>query len=187
MNKGLGVLLGVLAVILLIAVSLGSSYNNMVRLSENVDSKYSDISVQLKRRADLIPNLIEVVKGYSKYERDTFEEVVKLRNGDYDDLSNDEKINTNEKLSKGIRNIMALAEDYPELKANESFLQLNSDLASLEDEIAQSRKYYNAVVRDYNNKVEMLPSNLVAKILGYKSKLMFTVNDEERQSIKVKL
>ena len=113
--------------------------------------------------------------------------MVKLRNGDYDDLSNDEKINTNEKLSKGIRNIMALAEDYPELKANESFLQLNSDLASLEDEIAQSRKYYNAVVRDYNNKVEMLPSNLVAKILGYKSKLMFTVNDEERQSIKVKL
>ena len=162
-------------------------YNKLIKLNNSVNEGFATMDVYLKKRWDLIPNLIEVVKGYSKYERDTFEEVVKLRNGDYDDLSNDEKINTNEKLSKGIRNIMALAEDYPELKANESFLQLNSDLASLEDEIAQSRKYYNAVVRDYNNKVEMLPSNLVAKILGYKSKLMFTVNDEERQSIKVKL
>ena len=162
-------------------------YNKLIKLNNSVNEGFATMDVYLKKRWDLIPNLIEVVKGYSKYERDTFEEVVKLRNGDYDDLSNDEKINTNEKLSKGIRNIMALAEDYPELIANESFLQLNSDLASLEDEIAQSRKYYNAVVRDYNNKVEMLPSNLVAKILGYKSKLMFTVNDEERQSIKVKL
>ena len=177
----------VLVVLMLCLLYFVVVYNKLIKINNSVNEGFATMDVYLKKRWDLIPNLIEVVKGYSKYERDTFEEVVKLRNGDYDDLSNDEKINTNEKLSKGIRNIMALAEDYPELKANESFLQLNSDLASLEDEIAQSRKYYNAVVRDYNNKVEMLPSNLVAKILGYKSKLMFTVNDEERQSIKVKL
>lgn len=162
-------------------------YNKLIKLNNSVNESFATMDVYLKKRWDLIPNLVEIVKGYAKHEKDTFAEVVKLRNGNYDDLSNDDKIKANEKLSKGISKIMALAEAYPELKANESFLQLSSDLTSVEDEIAQSRKYYNAVVRDYNNKVEMIPSNIVAKVLGYKSKLMFTTSDEERQNIKVEL
>ena len=102
-------------------------------------------------------------------------------------LSADDKIKTNEQLNRDVVRIMALAEAYPELKSNESFLQLSGNLTLAEDEIAQSRKYYNAVVRDYNNKVEMIPSNIVAKVLGYKSKLMFAANVEERENVKVKL
>lgn len=162
-------------------------YNKLIKLNNSVNESFATMDVYLKKRWDLIPNLVEVVKGYAKHEKDTFKEIVKLRSENYEDLSNDDKIKTNEKLSKGIGKIMALAEAYPELKANENFLQLSNDLTSVEDEIAQSRKYYNAVVRDYNNKVEMIPSNIVAKVLGYKIKLMFIANDEERQNVKVKL
>lgn len=162
-------------------------YNKLIKLNNSVNESFATMDVYLKKRWDLIPNLVEVVKGYAKHEKDTFKEIVKLRSENYEDLSNDDKIKTNEKLSKGIGKIMALAEAYPELKANENFLQLSNNLTSVEDEIAQSRKYYNAVVRDYNNKVEMIPSNIVAKVLGYKIKLMFIANDEERQNVKVKL
>lgn len=163
------------------------TYNGLIKSNNLVKEAFSTMDVYLKKRWDLIPNLVEIVKGYAKHEKDTFKEVVKLRNGNYDDLSNDDKIKANEKLSKGISKIMALAEAYPELKANENFLQLSSDLTSVEDEIAQSRKYYNAVVRDYDNKVEMIPSNIVAKVLGYKSKLMLTTSEEERKNVEVKL
>ena len=98
-----------------------------------------------------------------------------------------EKINKNKLINQSINKIMALAENYPELKANENFLQLSKDLTSIEDEIAQSRKYYNAVVKNYNNKVEMIPSNIIAKIAGYKSKPMFSIENEERQNIQVEV
>ena len=112
---------------------------------------------------------------------------MELRSNRYDSLSNEMKIKTNERLNNAINKIMVLAESYPELKANENFLQLSNNLTSIEDEIAQSRKYYNAVVRNFNNKVEMIPSNIVAKLLGYKTKLMFTADDNERENVKVKM
>ena len=100
-------------------------------------------------------------------------------------MSDDEKVKANEQLSKSINKIMALAEAYPDLKANENFLSLQQSLSGIEDEIAQSRKYYNAVVRDYNNKVEMFPSNLVAKLFGYRTRTMFETNESERENVKI--
>ncbi len=162
-------------------------YNKLVKLSNYVDEGFSTMDVYLKKRWDLIPNLVEVVKGYARHEEGTLREIVELRSNRYDSLSNEMKIKTNERLNNAINKIMVLAESYPELKANENFLQLSNNLTSIEDEIAQSRKYYNAVVRNFNNKVEMIPSNIVAKLLGYKTKLMFTADDNERENVKVKM
>lgn len=138
------------------------------------------------KRRDLIPNIVQVVKRYAKHEKDTLKEIVELRNSvkSYDKLSDEEKIRANEQMSGGLIRLMALAEVYPDLKANDNFLSLQKDLSSIEDEIAQSRKYYNAVVRNFNNKVEMIPSNIVAKMLGYKPKTMFEANASERENVK---
>ena len=118
-------------------------------------------------------------------EKSTLSEVIKLRNGAYDDMSSDEKIKANQQLSKGITKIMALAEQYPDLKANENFKDLSAQLTQIEDEIANSRKYYNGTVREFNDKVQMFPSNVVAMIFGYKAKEMFEANEEERKNVKV--
>ena len=135
------------------------------------------------KRWDSIPNIVQVVKRYAKLEKDTLKEIVELRNSvkSYDKLSDEEKIRANEQMSG---RLMALTEAYPDLKANDNFLSLQKDLSSIEDEIAQSRKYYNAVVRNFNNKVEMIPSNIVAKMLGYKPKIMFEANASERENVK---
>lgn len=162
-------------------------YNKLIKLNNTVNESFATMDVYLKKRWDLIPNLVNVVKGYAKHEKDTLEEIIKLRNNIYDNLSTEEKINKNKLINQSINKIMALAENYPELKANENFLQLSKDLTSIEDEIAQSRKYYNAVVKNYNNKVEMIPSNIIAKIAGYKSKPMFSIENEERQNIQVEV
>ena len=175
---GIGVLL--LVVIFVI-------FNKIIKANNKVKEAFATIDVYLKKRWDLIPNLIEVVKGYSKHESNTLKEVIELRNGVYDDLSDNEKIKTNNKINKSLSRIFALAENYPELKANENFLKLSSELTDIEDEIAQSRKYFNAVVRDYNNIVEVFPNNIIAKLFGYKSKLMFSIDDNERDNIKVEL
>ncbi len=147
------------------------------------------MDVYLKKRWDLIPNIVSVVKGYAKHEEDTLKEITSLRSNvnSYDKLSSEEKINTNLKVNNNLTKLFALVEAYPELKANENFLSLQKDLTVIEDEIAQSRKYYNAVVRDYNNKVEMFPSNIIANLFGYHSKKMFEANDTERDNVKVDL
>ena len=163
------------------------SNQSVVQLNNKVDEAFSTMDVYLKKRWDLIPNIVETVKGYAKHEKDTLKEVVELRNSTYDKMSDEEKIKTNEQLSSGINKIMALAEVYPDLKANENFKDLSKQLTKVEDDIANSRKYYNGVVRIYNNKVEMFPSNIIAKLLGYKSKSMFEASKEERQNIKVSL
>ena len=177
-------------VIFIVVLLLGYflvTYNSLVKLNNRVKEAFSTMDVYLKKRWDLIPNIVQVVKGYAKHEKETLEEVIKLRNVNYDDMSNDDKIKSNVELNGKIIKIMALAEAYPDLKANENFLSLQKDLTGIEDEIAQSRKYYNAVVRNFNNKVEMIPSNIVAKILGYKTKTMFEANSTERENVKVEL
>lgn len=163
------------------------TYNKLIRMNNKVKESFATMDVYLKKRWDLIPNIVETVKVYAKYEKDTLKEIVSYRNGDYDNFSDSEKIKTNEQINRSISKLMALAESYPDLKANESFLSLQKELSGIEDEIAQSRKYYNAVVRKFNNNVEMIPSNIVAKILGFKVKDMFITDDNERNSIKVEL
>ena len=184
MNYGL-IIGGIILVICVVYYLV--TYNNLVRLNNKVKESFATMDVYLKKRWDLIPNIVETVKGYAKHEKDTLKEIVAVRNGDYDKLSQDEKIKTNEQINRGVSRLMALAESYPDLKANENFLSLQSELSGIEDEIAQSRKYYNAVVREFNNKVEMIPSNVVAKTLGYKAKDMFIAEENEKESIKVKL
>ena len=177
----------IIAIVIIIAIYTFSLYNSFIKLNNKVDEAFSTMDVYLKKRWDLIPNIIETVKGYEKHENNTLKEIVTLRNSTYDNMSNDEKIKTNEKLSKGINKIMALAENYPDLKANENFKDLSSKLTKIEDDIANSRKYYNGVIRMFNDKVEMFPSNIFAKLFGYKSKSMFEANANERENVKVEL
>lgn len=162
-------------------------YNSLIKLDNKVKEAFATMDVYLKKRWDLVPNLVETVKGYSKHEKDTLEQILKIRNSVYDNISNDNKIKTNEALTSNIARIMLLAESYPELKADEHFLELSKELTNVENEIAQARKYYNAVVRIFNNKVEMFPSNLIAGITGYKPKLMFEATSSERNNVKVEL
>ncbi len=177
----------IIAIIALIVVYALTLYNSFVKLNNKVKEAFSTMDVYLKKRWDLIPNIVETVKGYAEHEKNTLKEVVELRNSAYDKMSDEEKIKTNEKLSSGISEIMALAEAYPDLKANENFKDLSNQLTKVEDEIANSRKYYNGVVRMYNNKVEMFPSNVFAGLFGYKSKAMFEVSSNERENVKVEL
>ena len=164
-------------------------YNKLVKLNNNVKEAFSTMDVYLKKRWDLIPNLVETVKGYAKHEKETLKEIVELRNSikSYDKLSDDEKIKTNQDLGNRLNKLLVIAESYPELKANDNYINLQNNLSNIEDEIAQSRKYYNAVIREFNNKVEMIPSNIIAKLLGYKSKKMYEIDNEKRENIKVNL
>ena len=175
------ILLGVLAIYVLIV------RNSIVHLNNNVKEAFATMDVYLKKRWDLIPNLVETVKGYAKHEKSTLEEIIRLRNSIYDNMSESEKLRTNIDVASGISKIMILAESYPELKANENFLNLSHTLSQIEEDIANSRKYYNATIRDFNNKVEMFPSNIIAKIFGYKSKEMFQAKEKEKENIHVKL
>lgn len=175
----------VIGVVVLLVIYVLVTYNGFVRMKNRVDESFSTMDVYLKKRWDLIPNIVETVKGYAKHEKSTLSEVIKLRNGAYDNMSSDEKIKSNQQLSNGITKIMALAEQYPDLKANENFKDLSTQLTKIENEIANSRKYYNGTVREFNDKVQMFPSNIVANIFGYKAKVMFEANEEERKNIKV--
>ena len=174
------------AIIIIIVYAL-VQYNSFVKLNNKVREAFSTMDVYLKKRWDLIPNIVETVKGYAKHEKDTLKEVIELRNGVYDKMSDDEKIKTNEQLSNKINRMMALAESYPELKASDNFKDLSKQLTKVEDDIANSRKYYNGVVRIYNNKVEMFPSNVFACIFRFKTKPMFETSANERENVKVEL
>ncbi len=177
----------IIVIIVLIIIYAFALYNSLIKLNNKVKEAFSTMDVYLKKRWDLIPNIVETVKGYAKHEKETLKEVIELRNSVYDKMSDDEKIKTNEQLSNGINKIMLLAEAYPDLKANENFKDLSNQLIKVEDEIANSRKYYNGVIRIYNNKVEMFPSNIFARLFGYKSKSMFEASANERENVKVKL
>ena len=175
----------VIAVIVIILIITLVTYNKLVQLNNKVEEAFATMDVYLKKRWDLIPNIVEVVKGYAKHEKETLENVISLRNSSYDKMSSNEKLKANEELASGINKIMALAEAYPDLKANTNFSDLSNQLSSVEEDIANGRKYYNATVRVFNDKVEMFPSNIVASIFGYKTKDMFTADEAERESVKV--
>ena len=177
----------VIGIVVIIAIYFLIQYNSLVKTRNTVKEAFSTMDIYLKKRWDLIPNLVEVVKGYAKNEQQTFEKIISLRTNSYDSLSINKKIDVNKQLTSGISRIMAISENYPDLKANETFLQLSKDLTKVEDEIANSRKYYNGSVRILNNKVQMFPSNIVANLFGFKQVEMFEADVEAKNNVKVEL
>ena len=178
------IIIGIVVVLLLLVLI---TYNSLVKLNNKVVEAFSTMDVYLKKRWDLIPNIVETVKGYAKHEESTLEEVINLRNNSYDKMNTNDKVDVNNKLSLGINKLMAVAEGYPDLKASDNFRDLSSQLTKVEDDIANARKYYNGTVRIFNNKVQMFPSNMVAFMFGYKAKKMFEANESERENVKVSL
>lgn len=162
-------------------------YNRGVRLRNKVDESWSGISVQLKRRYDLIPNLVNTVKGYAKHEQETLEKVIQLRNQAQSVPSGNigDQIQAENALTAGLRTVFALAESYPELKANTNFMELQRTLADIEDHLQNARRYYNAVVRDNNNYCETFPSVLVARAFGFGKEAFFEIEEKERENVKV--
>ena len=186
MSTGTIIIIVVVVIIVIIGLYVLSLYNKLVSLTNKIEEAFSTMDVYLKKRWDLIPNLLETTKGYMKHEKEVLTELTDLRKKGYDKLSNEEKIQTNEKMSTGLEKLMAVAENYPDLKANTNFQQLNSNLTKVEEDIANARKYYNGTVRTYNDTVEMFPSNIIAKKFGYTTKEMFEVDEKERENVQVK-
>lgn len=177
----------IIGIIVILLIYILITYNSFINSRNLVKEAFSTMDIYLKKRWDIIPNLIEVVKSYSKYEKETLTKITSLRSSSYDDLTMDNKININEELSKYLSNIFAVSENYPELKANELYANLSSNLISIEDEIANSRKYYNGTVRNFNNKIQMFPNNILAKLFKFKEFKMFEANAEEKNNVGVNL
>ncbi|MBC3898981.1 LemA family protein [Acetobacterium malicum] len=177
----------ILGLIVIIGLWLVISRNSFVSIKNQVEEAFSTMDVYLKKRYDLIPNLVETVKGYATHESETFTKVTAARTAAMNSTSIDEKIANENALSGTLKSLFAVAEAYPQLQANTNFLDLQQQLKTLEDEIANSRKYYNAVVRTMNTKVESFPSNLVASMFGFKKQPFFEVGSaEERENVQVK-
>ena len=186
MGAGLIVFLIIIAIIACIIVWYFKTYNSLIGLRNRKDDQFSQIDVQLKRRADLIPNLVETVKGYASHEKDTLENVIEARNRYTTATSQEDKIKTSGEITNALNKLFALSERYPELKANENFLSLQNDLKDTEDKISMARQFYNDTVLTYNNKVERIPSNIVANIGGFKKGEFFQVDSADREAPTVK-
>lgn len=179
-------LLVLAGVVVLIGFWFMNGYNGFIKMKNAVEEAFSTMDVYLKKRYDLIPNLVETVKGYAKHEAGTLEKVVQARNMAQSATTIEDKIQGENMLAGTLKTLFAIAEAYPDLKANANFMDLQKQLQKLEEDIANSRKYYNAVVRDFNTKVESFPSNIIAGIFKFIRKPMFEVNEEsERENVKV--
>ena len=174
------------AILVLLVFYAISIYNKLVNARNKVENQWSQIDIQLKRRADLIPNLVETVKGYAKHEEGTFKAVVEARNKAVNAGTVNEKIEANNELTGALTKLFALSEAYPELKANENFLKLQDDLKETEDKITYARQFYNDSAMTYNNLIQMFPSNIFAGIFGFKKYDFFKATEEEKETPKVK-
>ena len=175
-------------IVLLIIVGIGAYlvaiYNKLVSLRAGMDASWSDIDVQLKRRYDLIPALVDTVKGYKEYEGDTLERVIKARQQGLSAGTMDEKAAAANMLSGALGKMFALAEAYPDLKANTNFLKLQDELSNMEDAIQNARRYYNAIVRDYNAKIESFPDLFVAQKFNFTKRDYFELDESEAEAAK---
>ena len=176
----------VIVVVVLLVLWVMGTYNSLVTLRNRVKDAWSQIDVQLKRRFDLIPNLVETVKGYTKHESETLENVIKARNTYLSASLPEEQMKADGELTKAISKLFALTESYPDLKANQNFQELQEELQQTEDKIAMSRQFYNDIVMQYNNKVETVPSNIIASIFKFTKEAFFQALEEERENVKVK-
>ncbi len=179
-------LIGLIVVLAVAAIWGVSAYNGFVRMRNVVEEAFSTMDVYMKKRYDLIPNLVETVKGYAAHEQGTFEKVVQARNVAQNATTVEDKMAAENMLTGTLRSLFALAEAYPDLKANANFMDLQNQLQMVEVDIANSRKYYNATVKDYNTKTEQFPSNIIANMFHFQRKTMFELeNESERQNVKV--
>jgi LemA protein len=176
------IIIGIVAVLLLYIWSL---YNGLVSLKTQIEEAWSQIDVQLKRRADLIPNLVETVKGYAKHEKSIMTAVTTAHKAMLGATSLAAKAKASDALSGALGKLLALAENYPQLKANDGFIQLQKELSDTEDKVAYSRQYYNSAVLEFNTKIRVFPNSLLASNLGFTDKEFFGATDEERKAVKV--
>ena len=185
MNMGLIITISVLLVLFIFLIV---TYNSLVQLRQRLQNAWSQVEVQLKRRYDLIPNLLNTVQGYAAHEKGTFEEITRVRSQAISATSVAEQSQVENRLSEALRSLFAVAENYPELKANTNFLQLQEELSSTESKIAYSRQFYNDTVQKFNTRIELFPTNLVAEMLGFGAADYFTLQGEPeaRQAVEVK-
>lgn len=176
-------LLLVAGIVLILVFYVISIYNRLIKLRTNVSEAWSGIDVQLKKRYDLIPNLLETVKGYASHERETFESVTKARNAAQSAQGVLDQQAAENNLNRSLMNLFAVAEQYPELKSNTNFLQMQQDLASIEQDIERSRRYYNGSVRDQNILIDSFPSNLVANNFGFQKSAFFELDNETERGV----
>ncbi|OGY46402.1 MAG: hypothetical protein A2840_00880 [Candidatus Buchananbacteria bacterium RIFCSPHIGHO2_01_FULL_47_11b] len=176
----------ILVVVAAVVLWLISVFNSLIKLKNQTQEGFSDIDVQLKRRHDLIPNLIETVKGYATHERELFEKVTQARTAAINAQGVNEKIKTENMLSETLKSIFAVAENYPDLKASQNFLKLQDELSDTENKIQAARRFYNGQVRDFNTKIQIFPNNLVASLLGFGKFDFFEAGSGERENVSVK-
>jgi len=176
----------VLVIVAIIILWVIATYNKLVGLRNKVKDQWAQIDTVLKRRFDLIPNLVETVKGYAKHEKETLEAVISARNAYTTANVPEEQLKADGELTKAISKIFALAENYPELKANENFVSLQNELTETEDKIQYARQFYNDTVLTYNNACQVFPSVIIANMFGFKPTNFFEASDEERKNVEVK-
>lgn len=180
------ILIGLIVVVVLVALFVISLYNAFVKLRNIVEESFSTMDVYMKKRFDLIPNLVATVKGYAAHEQGTFEKVTAARSAIQNATNVEDKMAAENVLTGTLKSLFAVAEAYPELKANANFMDLQAQLQTIEQDIANSRKYYNATVKEYNTKTEQFPANVIANIFKFKRKPMFELDNEaERQNVNV--
>lgn len=180
-----GVFIAIGVVVVLLAVFMIGTYNGLVQLRQRVQNSWSQVDIQLKRRYDLIPNLVNAVKGYAQHEKATLENVTQARNMAIAAGNVKEQAQAENMLSGALKSLFAVAEAYPDLKANTNFLQLQTELSDTESKIAFSRQFYNDTVQKFNTKIEIFPNNLFAGMLGFFMVDYFTLETEARQAVKV--
>ena len=178
----------VIVVVVILAAWLVSMYNSLVKMRNNRENAFADIDVQLKQRHDLVPQLVETVKGYAAHEKDTLERVINARNGAIGAKTIDEKIVAENALSSALSGLKITLEAYPDLKANQNFLQLQEEIADLENKLSSVRRYFNSATKEYNNAVETFPSNILAGMFGFRKEVMFDLGEqraalEDRKSV----
>lgn len=176
----------ILIIIAVIIIAIIALYNSLVTLKMQVQNSWSQIDVQLQRRFDLIPNFVETVKGYVTHEKETLEKITNLRSSWANASTIHDKANLDNELSSSLKTIMAISENYPDLKANQNFMQLSEELRNTENKIAFSRQFYNDTSTKYNTKLEVFPSNIIANMFGFKPTDLFTAeNEEARKNVKI--
>ena len=168
----------VIVVVVILAAWLVSMYNSLVKMRNNRENAFADIDVQLKQRHDLVPQLVETVKGYAAHEKDTLERVINARNGAIGAKTIDEKIVAENALSSALSGLKITLEAYPDLKANQNFLQLQEEIADLENKLSSVRRYFNSATKEYNNAVETFPSNILAGMFGFRKEEMFDLREQ---------